>query len=178
MVSDSVVLGRAWDSAFLKGSADYSVSSKTWLCKELDKCKLACCNSWGHKDNWTELKLLRVIEDITNAAESESWRKLYSFWKGQNAKTQSSSEWKSLELKRFMGLAVDTTATRQVISVRESSTRNTGGAVNGSWQWISQSACLLKGPYCVKITFWSTNQYESLFTPVLMFPYAKNEYRE
>lgn len=33
-----------------------------------------------------------------------------------------------------MGLAVDTTATRQVISVRESSTRNTGGAVNGSWQ--------------------------------------------
>lgn len=62
MVPDSVVLGRAQDSAFLKGSADYSVSSKTWLCKELDKCKL-----------------VRFIEDITNAAENESWRKLYSF---------------------------------------------------------------------------------------------------
>lgn len=158
MVSGSVVLGRAWDSAFLKCSADYSVSNNTWLWKELDKCKL-----------------VRFIEDITNAAVSDSWRKLYSFWKGQNAKTQSSSEWKSLELKKIypMGLAVDSTATRQVISMRESSARNTGGAVNGSWQWISQSACLLKGPYCVKTTFWSTNQYESLFTPMLILPYAK-----
>ena len=50
---------------------------------------------------------------------SGTWRKLYSFWKGQNAKTQSGSEWKSLELKKIypMGLAVDSTATRQVISM-------------------------------------------------------------